>query len=215
MNNNVPNLLRIAQDGQLYTRTTGGTPIATGTSVPTGASIPATTPLIVVKNNSPIGSGIRTWVHSLNIVQIGGTVPASVTSVQAAVVVDSGDRTPTANLTLATPNNVVIGGRASTSQVWQCNAGNLTVPAASSAAITTARRQIRSGITVLLDEYELRFGSEAPVTKMPTAVVGSFATSLPALVIQPQHFALIYLWFPGGATNAFTHEYEMVLSERG
>lgn len=209
--------MRLAHEGSLFvcTNPTLGTPAATGTSVP--ASFSATAPMFVVKNNAPANSGICTWLHSLAVVQIGGTAPASTTSVQSAVVVDSGDRTPTSGTQLLTPVNTVHGGRASTTQVWAVpptgSGANMVAPAAVSAR-TIARRQVKGGATVLLDEYDLLFGGEGPLMKMANSAVGTFSSRYPAVRLLPQHFALIYLWFPGGNTNAFTHEFEMVLSER-
>lgn len=205
--------MRLAHEGSLFvcTNPTIGTQIATSASVP--ASFSATAPMFVVKNNALANSGICTWLHSLSVVQIGGTAPASTTSVQSAVVVDSGDRTPTAGSQLLTPINTIHGGRASTTQVWAVNGANITVPAAVSAR-TIARRQVKGGATVLLDEYDFQFGGENPLTKMANAAVGTFSSRYPAVRLLPQHFALIYLWFPGGITNAFSHEFEMVLSER-
>lgn len=208
------NTLRLSYEGCIFvcTNPTPGTPIATSTSVQTSFS--ATKPHLVIKNNAPVTSTIRAYLHSLNILQIGGTAPATTTSVQAAVVVDSADRTPSAGSQTLTPVNTVLGGKTSVCQVFAVSAANLTAPTAGSAASTVARRQIKGGATVVLDEYELQFGSEQPSVKMANGAVGTFTSSLPPICLLPQQFALLHLWFPGGATNAFTHEFELVLSER-
>lgn len=202
-----------ADEGSLFVcaNPTPGTAIATGAAV--NATFAATAPHFVVKNNAPAASGTPVWLHSLSILHVGGTAPVGTTSVQSAVILDTGDRTPSAGTSLLTPVNTTFNGKASVCQVWVPNAANPVVPAAVAPRIV-ARDIIKSGATVLLDEFEMLFGEDAQSLKGAPSAVGTFSTRAPAVRLLPQQFALIYLWFPGGGTNPFSHEFELMLSER-
>jgi len=208
------NAPRLCQEGSLFscTNITPGTVVNTATPPP--QALVATTPLFVIKNNAPATASTRVTLLSLNVQQFG-TVPASVLSVQSAIVIDTGDRTPTAaSSSSLTPVNSVIGGKTSTTLVWSCLSGQtLTVPAAV-AAKTISRRQVKGGPIINLDEYEFRFGADTQSTKTPPSAVGMFSCSVPSVCLLPQQFALIYIWFPTGITNPFAHEFDLTFSER-
>ena len=199
-----------ANEASLFVATnpTRGTAIVTGNAF---TAFSATAPFYVIKNNAPVNGGGRTWLHSINMNMV--TVAGTVASVQSAIVIDTGDRTPTAGSVLITPVNTVPGGKASTTQVWVGSGANLTVPAESSAR-TIARRQIRGGLNVVVDEYELKFGSDGSAYKTANAAVGTFSSQLPALCLLPQQFALIHFWWPSAAAATMSYEFDMVLSER-
>lgn len=199
-----------ANESSLFVATnpTRGTAIVTGNAQ---ATFSATVPHFVIKNNAASGSGVRTWLHSINMNMV--TVAGSVTSVQSAIVIDTGDRTPTAGSVAITPVNTVPGGKVSTTQLWVGTAANLTVPAESSAR-TIARRQIRGGLNVIVDEYEMKFGCDDQSIKMANGAVGTFSTQFPALCLLPQQFALVHLWWLGAAAATMSYEFDMVLSER-
>ena len=73
---------------------------------------------------------------------------------------------------------------------------------------------------VTLDQYTVAFGSEGE-TGMKNGGAAARATDPAAqvvcaepVILGPQQYAVIYMWLPSGASNAFTAEYCLSLIER-
>jgi hypothetical protein len=150
---------------------------------------------MVVKNNDPAGGRMVT-VDYLKLVTVA--VGASATSVEWAIKIDTSNRAPTAGSTLLTPSNTRQTG-APAAQVWVPNAASLTVPASVSARLV-GRGTIRSVIPVARVDGP---GLSAATT------AGVYADHAPAFTLQPQEFAVIYLWEPAVATTAPSFEFEL------
>lgn len=202
----------LADEGAYFCANSFGTTIATAAGGPT--SLADTTPLMVMKNNALPASGIRLYLRSIKILQIGGTAPASTTSVQYAFSTDSGNRVPTAGTSTITGVGVnQDSGTLPNGVLYVPNAANPTAPAAVSKR-NVARGQVKGAATAVLDEYNFIFGSLVDVGTVVSAGITRYSQNVPPLVIGPQQFGLFHLYFPSGATNAFTFEYEVTWFER-
>jgi len=212
----------LSDEGSYFsvTNPTPGTGIAYG-SAGTQASFSATTGFMVWKNTAASGdpSAKRIYLHYVKVVQIGGTAPASNTSVQYAFVTDSGNRVPTANASFFGPGGLIVPSNqdVSTQSVatfWTPNAGVPTVPAAISPRLC-GRGQMKGGARTLLDSCVWCFGAlDNPGSSPSFAAAGKFCENLPPIILGPQEFGILYLWFPAGVTNPFTFEFEAGWWER-
>ena len=199
-----------------FTNPTPGTGVAYG-SGGTQASFSDTVPFMLLFNNAAVGSSIRAFLDYIKLIQIGGTAPASTTSVQAAVKIDSSNRLNTAGtLTTITGVNPNQDSSAQPVSKLYVPAGAVaTIPAAGSSARLIGRAQLKGGPTLLLDEYNLNFGfDDIPSSGGYLTTVASYQTRMPPVVLGPQQWAVVHLWLPGGATNPFTFEFEVGVRER-
>jgi hypothetical protein len=199
----------------IATTPTPGTAVAYG-SGGTQASFSSTTGFVIYKNNGQPGvpQPLQMYLDYLRIL-VTGTVPASATSTQFAITIDTANRAPTANFSLLTPVNMNFrSGRGPVGQVWIPSAGIPTVPAAVNARLV-ARGSLRQAISVTLDEYILRFGAQdgSPAVAGGTGV-GRYASDAPPVVLGPQEFCVIHLWQPSAVTNALSVELETGWYER-
>ncbi len=208
----------VAADEGSYWVATNPTP-STGVAYGSGgtqATFADAAAAFVWKNNASAADGIRMYLKYVRMI-LGGTIPASSTSLQFAVKVDNGNRVPTANATAITPVNpnmdIGAGSGAPAGVVYVPNGGIPTVPAAVSARLI-GRGSLRQVIPVVLDELELRFGAvDGPGAVVATGA-GRYVTSAPPVVIGPQQFALLHLWLPSGTTSPLTFEFETAWVER-
>lgn len=196
----------------VYTSAAPGTTIAYG-SGGTQTSFLDTVAFLVVKNNNPSSSKKRVFLDYLKIL-VSGTVPAAATSTQFAVKCDTGSRTPTANFTgPTTPVGANSTSVAFGTQVWCPSANTITVPAVQSARVV-GRGSLRQVISVTLDEYVLKFGSDDLVGLTNGAGAGRFGGNCAAVILQPQEFAIVHLWQPSATTSPLTCEIELTGWER-
>ena len=215
----VPTKHVLSDEGSYFmaTNPTPGTAIAYG-SAGTQASFSDTVPFMIIKNGDTSSAiGKRLYIDYLKLIQIGGTAPATTTSVNAALKIDSKNRDPTAGtLTSTIPQNMnADDATGSVSQILVPAGAVATIPAASSAARLVGRALLKGGPTLLLDEYTIQFGgADHPPQGGYLTTVSSYVTRMGPLVIGPQENAVLYLWFPGGATNPFSFEFELGLWER-
>lgn len=196
------------------TTPTPGTAVAYG-SGGTQASFSDTVGFIVIKNNSQpsVPNPINVYLDYLRML-ISGTVPASATSTQYAIAIDTGSRLPTANFTLLTPANTNFrSSRGSVAQVWVPNAGTITIPANTNRRLV-GRGSLRQAISVTLDEYELRFGADSAGPAVSGQSVGRSVSTCAPVILGPQEWCVIHLWQPSGATNALSCELDMGHWER-
>lgn len=199
----------------VYTNPTPGTVLAYG-AAGTQAAFSDTVPFMILQNLDAVG-GKRICLDYLKLIQIGGTAPATTTSVQAACKVDLALRTPTAGTTTtlvaAQPNGDVSGK--SIGSLIVASGAVATIPAASANARLVGRAQLKGGPTLVLDEYAIAFGMvDAPPQGGYLTTVSSYVTRMPPCEVPPGGSAVIYLWLPGGATNPFSYEFELGAWER-
>ena len=216
----MPTLHGAADDGAYFVATnpTPSSPLAYG-SAGTQATFVDTVPFMQIRNNAQAGdpAAKRTYLQYLRIIQVGGTAPASTTSVHAAVVLDSRDRTASAGTPAThTPVNVNMDSPvAPVSQVIVFTGAVATIPARSTAGRLAGRAMLKGGPTLLLDEYNIAFGTvDPPAQGGYLTTVASYQSRMPPIVIGPQQVATVHLWMIAGATNPFTYEYELGMIER-
>ena len=154
----------------------------------------------------------------LKLLQIGGTAPASTTSVGLVIKLDNGFRASTGGTaTTATPvcANMNLANVAPVARLVYYTGAVPTIPAASAAARIVARAMIKGGPTLLLDEYTIQAGlSDSPSQGGYLTTVAAYTSRVPAFGVGPGQSATIHLFLPGAATNAFSYEFEMGHFER-
>lgn len=197
------------------TTPTPGTAVAYGSSG-TQTSFSDTTGFVVWYNGAQatLDNAPRMYLDYLRIL-VSGTVPASSTSTQFAIKIDSISRAPTANATQITPVNLLLATpNATYGKFWVPSAGVPTVPASGPNARLVSRGTLRTGISVTLEEYELRFGTVDGVAGGVQSAAGKFVNTAPPVVLGPGESAVLFLWQPSGATNALSCEIETAWIER-
>lgn len=190
--------------GTYFTATnpTPGTGIAfavtTGYSATAGA-------FMCFKNNS---TAAQNKIVVLDYIKLITTVvPASANSASFAFVLD----TPSSNRwtsggTAITPVNP--NGNDSSASLVQLYAGALTTAAAGLSARIVARGNLRGVIPTVYDEYVIDFGGSMGGSVASAAASGRIVVNAPPIVISPQSFGLLHLWFPSNATTPGTFEFE-------
>src|SRR5207248_4359801 len=115
--------------------------------------------------------------------------------------------------TQCTPVNP--NGDLTAASIADVRAGALTT-AARSAARLVARRKLRTVIPVAGDEWVFSFGT--PELSNSTVFNGTnpqrMPIGLPPVVIAPQQFALVQLWFAANAATPAQFEFELGMVER-
>jgi len=199
---------------------TPGTTLAYG-AAGTQTTFSDTVPFLIVENTESDPNGRTIFLDYLKLIQIGGTAPATTTSIQAAAVIDAGNRFPTSAGTTYTDRTAAIQctntrkNAKSIAKVLFPNGAVATIPASTGQARQVGRAQLKGGPTLLLDEYSIHFGAvDPPSSGGYLTTVGAYQARMPELAIAPGHFGIIHLWFPGGATNPFTFEAELKITER-
>jgi len=137
--NVVPKMHAASDEGSYFaiTTPTPGTKVDYG-SAGTQTSFSDTVPFMLIKNNDALG-GKRIYLDYLKLIQIGGTAPASTTSVQMAVKIDNINRQNTAGtLTTLTPVSANMDSGLVSIGQWFIPAGAVaTIPGGTSAAMGT------------------------------------------------------------------------------
>jgi hypothetical protein len=201
------------------TNPTPGTGLAYG-SAGTQVSFSDTVPFIqVINTGNPSDPSAKTiWLDYLKLVQFGGTAPATTTSVQLAAKVDNGFRAATAGTPVVhTPvvPNMNLANIAPVGRVIVHTGAVATIPAASGAARVVSRCQLKGGPTLLLDEHQVQFGALDAISGGGyLTTVAAYASRSGPVGVGPGQSLTIHLWFPAGATNPFTYEYELGHFER-
>jgi hypothetical protein len=180
---------------------TGSAAITYG--VTTAYTTPATSyPLAILQNNDQ-GQGLNVVPDFLRFVLT--TAPTAATSAYLTIALDQ-FRTPSAFTTVqnAANHNGLVGTQTVTNLYIPATGTNMTLPAATAAARYPVRNQLlRAQIPVALDEYEIRFGSVDGTagTLLTAAPAGAsrIVAQVPPVVIPPQWFMLVYLWFPSSS----------------
>lgn len=196
----------LADEGAFFTATM--TPGQAALAYGLNASFSDTAAFIVVQNvDSAIGQGTGKRIYLDLLKFIYSVAPASSTAAWIATKIDNVNRTPSANLSAITPQNVnmdsILG---SIAKVWFPSGGTLTVPAVGGAArLIEGNLNVRNTIPVVSDEVNVQFGSTDygnAFLVAEAATVSKIIAHTAPVVIGPGQFALIYLWFPANATTA-------------
>ena len=212
----------LLDEGSLYIITnTISTAVATTTSVVdaanSGATSAQTRPVVVMWNQASASDPNARTIYPLywNIsIPIGGQVPSSATSWQAALWLDPvGAAAWTSGGTAFTPNpvNPATAARGSMLKMYF---GAITAPATSGAGVMVGRRFLSNIIPVVGDEWMLTFGD----TSMPSSLllgtaVRKVTVPFGAVCIPPGYALKLGMW---GASNAAapSFEFELGFAER-
>jgi len=182
-----------AADQGAYFTFTNPTPL-TGIVSGVVTSLADTTPLLIVKNNNPVQSGVYAYFDFLklvvSVVGVGHTIPA------VALKIDRSQTTTryTSGGTQITPQNVHAGA-ANQNGNCQVYFGAITAAAAGSAALLASHR-IKGAIEVVLDSFTFDFG--APEQQPQNGLFDNGATqshglfNFPPVVLAPQQHALLH-----------------------
>jgi len=193
----------LADEGSYFTAsmTPGQTALAYGIQ----ASFSDIAGFIAIQNGD-VANGKRIY---LDYVKFSLSVaPASSTSALLAVKIDTANRTPSANFSLQTPNNVNMDSAvASIAKVWFPTGGTLTLPTVGgSARVVTGNLNLRAVLPTVADEYVIQFGgtdlSQMENAAVATATIVKKQVNAPPVIIGGTDFGLLHLWFPSNATTA-------------
>ncbi len=159
---------------------------------------------LMMKNNAQSG-GQRLHLDYLRL--ICGVVPASATAAEFFLKSDTVSRYTSGGTQLNPVNVSADMPNASQALVFT---GNLTTPAAGSAARVLARGKLRTGIPVVGDEFIIKFGTTeaAHAGGLGGTVAQRIPVHAPPVVIGPQQWLGLQLWFPGNVTTAPQFEVE-------
>lgn len=202
-----------ADDGRYFV-STNPTP-GTGINFAVNAAVSETAGYFLTVQNTATAvggaaakSGSRVYLDYLRLICVA--VPASATAGELFVKVDSAGRT--SGGTQCPPVNPNFdSAAASVSDVW---AGAITTAARASARLV-ARAKLRAAIPVAGDEWNFVFGSQEHSTAQVLNGTNSqrMPIGLAPVVLAPQSFALLQLWFPGNAATPASFEFELGLIE--
>lgn len=182
------------QAGAYYTFTnaTPGTGIISGVVT----SLADTTPLLVFKNNNPVGSGVNVYLDYLkmvvSVVGVGHTAPFVALKIDRSQTVTR----YTSGGTQITPQNSAASSanQNGNSQVYF---GAITAAAAGSAALLASHRT-KGAIEVVLDSFTFDFG---PCEQQPQNGLADNSSTIshgyfpfPPVVLGPQQHALLHYW---------------------
>jgi hypothetical protein len=217
----VPTKQVLADEGSYFVSTnpTPSSGLAYG-SAGTQATFVDTVPFMQIINTGNPGDPNAPIVFPdyIKLLQIGGTAPASTTSIGVAMKLDNGFRTASAGTpatVVPVSSNMNLATAQPAHRLVYFTGAVATIPAASSAARLCARGMIKGGPTLLLDEYTMAFGLNDPPTQGGyLTTVAAYTTRVPPVAIGPGQSLTVYLWFIGGATNPFTYEFEATAWER-
>jgi hypothetical protein len=166
-----------------------------------------------IKNNDSASNTSYKRVYLDYIKLLVNTVPASATAVHYAIKVDNVSRY-TSGGSIITPvsTNMDIANTGTVAQMW---AGALTLTAAGSSARIVARGTLRGVIPTINDSYVINCGGmDGGGSLASAAASGRAVDSCPPIIIGPQQFALVHLWFPSNAATAGQFEFEVGWWER-
>jgi hypothetical protein len=164
--------------------------------------------LSVFNKDSP--GGKRIFLDYLKL--LVGAVPASATAAEMLVKLDTaGFSSGGSAITPVNPN-----GDSAAASVATINAGALTTAVRSGNARLVTRNKLRTVIPVAGDEWDFVFAGDE------FAGAGAFngtnpqrmPVGLPPVIIAPQQFALLQLWFPANAVTPASFEFELGYSEK-
>lgn len=183
-----------ADQGGYYTFTNP----TVGTGIISGAvtSQADTTPLLIVKNNNPVSSGVNCYLDFLklvvSVVGTGHTIPYASLKIDRS---QTTTRYSSGGSTLTPQNSNAASANASGN--CQVYFGAITAAAAGSAALLASHR-IKGAIEVVLDSFTFDFAAaeQQPqnglVDNSTTISHGLF--NFPPVILGPQQHALLHYW---------------------
>jgi hypothetical protein len=172
----MPNMAWLADSGVYRTVANAQTGLASPT---TGTSFSATQAFLTIYNNDAAG-GKRIYLDYITLTCTAAGTAA--TSIQAAIVVDSGNRYSSGGTSL-TANLVNPNMDAPSSTIALINGGNLTATAATSAARTiVGQRALKPAIGVSGDNYTITFGGVDKLVSIQTATTTMSSQAAPPAV---------------------------------
>lgn len=205
----------LADEGGYFVATnpTPGTAFA----YPVLAAFADTTPGIYMFNKDAPANASAKRIYLDYIKIIVTTVPASTTSANFAIKLDSAARALTTDNTVSLiPANVNMDlGTASLALVKAQNSATASVIAAGSASSRLVSRGVLGGLPIVGDELVIAFGSVDPAGAYgATNVASRKVTSAPPVVIGPGQSLAFSLWFIGNAATGLSYELEVGWWER-
>ncbi len=218
--NLVPTKQALVEDGSYFvvTNPTPESVLAYG-SAGTQATYSDTVPFMQIINTGQKDNPAEPVIYPdyLKVIQIG-TAPATTTSVQFALKLDNAIRTATGGTpVIAVPvsPNMGLPVQKTAGRVVYFTGAVATIPAATTAARLVGRGQLKGGPTLNLDEYTIAFGvNDVAVGGGYLTTVSAYTSRTVPLGIGPGQSLTVHLWFPGGATNPFSYEFEFGYWER-
>lgn len=214
--NRVPTKQILCDEGSYFVTTnpTPSTPIAYG-AAGTQATFADTVPFLQIINTGNPGDpeAPTVFIDYLKLIQIGGTAPATTTSLNMVARLDSGFRastagTPTTNVPVAPNMNLATAAPAA--RIITYSGAVATIPALSGAGRQVGRALLKGGPVLVLDEYSVVFGiNDVPGTQGYLTTVAAYASRMPPIGIGPGQSLTLHLFMAGGATNPFSYEFEL------
>jgi hypothetical protein len=199
----------LANEGTYY-RTTNQVP-GTATAYSITNAFSATAGFAVIRNTDSAG-GKRMFMDYIRL--ICTTVPASATSAQFAVSVDSTNRYTSGGTALTPLNSNMVSANAA---IGTCHIGTPTVAAASGSVRYLSRGVLFGVIPVVQSEFVINFGA----TDSGTGTLGGTTAVRVGVPVGPvvlgpgaTHSLVLHLWFPANATTAPQFEFEAGWWER-
>jgi hypothetical protein len=209
-----PNLHALADEGSYFVATNPapGAAIAYGVQ----AAFSDTNAFLIARNNDLISNMSAKRVYLDYIKLICTVVPASATSAQFAVKSDgpSSLRYTSGGTQIAAvnTNNDSNTGSMIGNNIW---AGTPVLAASSSSARLLARGVLNGAIPGISDEYVIKFGSIDGGGNIRGGTASTrLVVNAPPIIIGPQQWISLHLWFPANAATAPTFEMEMGWFER-
>src|SRR5216684_235376 len=197
----------LADEGSYFVATnpTPGTAIAFAVN----AAVSETAGYFLSVQNSQPANGKRIYLDYLRL--ICGVAPVSATAGDMFIKLDSSGWT--SGGTAITPVNPNYDNAATS--VATVNAGALKT-AARVAPRLVARARLRTAIPVVGDEWDFIFGAYEHATAQVFNGTNPqrMPIGLPPVIIAPQAFALVQLWFVGNLTTPASFEFELGMVER-
>lgn len=194
--------------------------IGTGVAYALQTSFSATAGFFAIQNTEKAG-GKRLYLDMLKLYLTAA--PTATVSMEFAFVLDTRDRAPTAGNVQVVPNctNGDIPSAASIANLQAYSAATLTLPAAAGGTNKTVGRvRIPTSLGIIGDEYILQFGpTDIPgfvpgLTATRATAVARLGAGAPPIIVAPQQWLLIYMWWLTAATTAPSFEYELGWFER-
>lgn len=201
----------LADEGSYFvlTNPTPGSALASAVN----ASSDFTKSLFIFYNSAAAG-GPRCYLDYVKILPT--TAPASATSMQFAVQIDttnrytSGGTGPTAGVNVNGADGSASVGK------WYYSSGSavITTAAASNAVRLVARGVARSVVPAVLEEIVLQCASDSASGSSSGTTAGRTATNLPPIVLDGGQSAVFNVWFPSNAITGLSYEFEVGWYER-
>lgn len=199
-------------DEGIYFSATNPTP-GSAIAFAVNASSDFTKSFMLFKNTAASG-GKRMYLDYVKVLPT--TAPASATSMQFAIQVDTAgvNRYTSGGTTVSGINVNGDSDTTSVGQVIYATSAVITTAAAGPNVRLVSRGVARSVIPAVLDEIVIQFGGLADAGSSSGTTAGRSAVTAPPIIVGPQEFAVLNVWFPSNAITALSYEFECGWWER-